>query len=261
VDMDRAPDGSVQFIVPDFRLAANSYGHVQFNYDLGATLGPQLFGVTMLDPTTGKELTSRTDLSGAWDISDGQEPNSPFEARYNPIPNAATTPLTTDSRIPNLPTNPAGCSSSNDTCAGLDRVYVDVLASGHISYAGDVDWFRVKGVKAGTRLTADLTNLPLDADLVLYGPATLAASPSLFPKNAVGLPGQLIEDPGLAIGQSASSLAVSALAGLRLDQGYTEPSSGGVFAALTPLSMSQHRGTRTKRAAPSRPWMATMSSR
>ena len=242
VDMDRAPDGSVQFIVPDFRLAANSYGHVQFNYDLGATLGPQLFGVTMLDPTTGKELTSRTDLSGAWDISDGQEPNSPFEARYNPIPNAATTPLTTDSRIPNLPTNPAGCSSSNDTCAGLDRVYVDVLASGHISYAGDVDWFRVKGVKAGTRLTADLTNLPLDADLVLYGPATLAASPSLFPKNAVGLPGQLIEDPGLAIGQSASSLAVSALAGLRLDQGYTEPSSGGVFAALTPLSISQHRG-------------------
>ena len=80
----------------------------------------------------------------------------------------------------------------------------------------------MQNVRAGSRITADLTDLPFDADLVLYGPAGLSTAPSVFP-NAQGLPGRFVEDPGLGVGRAATAVAAEALTDLQLDRGYHDP--------------------------------------
>lgn len=113
----------------------------------------------------------------------------------------------------------------------------------YISNPGDVDWYQIQNVRAGSRITADLTDLPFDADLVLYGPAGIASAPSVFP-NAQGLPGRFVEDPGLGVGRAAGAVAAESLTDLQLDRGYHDPYAGDVdVPAMTPLSISQHHGT------------------
>ena len=146
-------------------------------------------------------------------------------------------------RTPVLPVNAEGCSASDASCVGRDPGYVDAMLPGFISFPGDVDWFRIPNVRAGARITADLTNLPLDADLVLYGPAGISSAPSVFP-SAQDLPGRFVEDAGLGVGRAAAAVAAEALNDLKLDQGYHDPYAGDVdVPAMTPLSISQHHGT------------------
>jgi hypothetical protein len=117
------------------------------------------------------------------------------------------------------------------------------MLPGFIGEPGDYDWFMVQDVRAGSRITADLTNLPIDLDLVLYGPAGIAGAPSVFP-SAQDLPGRFVEDPGLGVGRAASAVAAEALSDLRLDRGYHDPYAGNVdVPAMTPLSISQHHGS------------------
>ena len=145
---------------------------------------------------------------------------------------------------PEMPTNPDACSATSPSCAGLDAAYIDAMIPGFIDRAADVDWYVLPDVRAGARVAADLTNLPLDADVVLYGPSGIATSPTLFPAADEPLPGRLVEDAALGVGRAAASLAAQALAELRLDQGREIPDSGGVVVPpLTPLSVSLHRGT------------------
>ncbi|MGH2513318.1 MAG: PPC domain-containing protein, partial [Candidatus Limnocylindrales bacterium] len=171
-------------------------------------------------------------------VQDGAEPNAPVED-----------PSLYDSgreALFDFPVNPNGCSSANGSCAGRDPTYLDAMIPGYISYSGDVDWYQLPNVKAGSRINADLTNLPLDADLVLYGPSGITNSPTLFPASNAKLPGLLVEDPGLGVGQAADSIATQALGDLQLDKGYVSQfgaTDGQMIPPLTPLSISQHRGT------------------
>jgi uncharacterized delta-60 repeat protein len=64
------------------------------------------------------------------------------------------------------------------------------LYLGHIAGAGDVDYFVLQPPPAGSTITVTLSNLPIDADLVMYGAATplLRASPG-FGTPGFGSPG------------------------------------------------------------------------
>ena len=210
------PDGTVLATLAFPPMSAGSLGDVTVTWKPGLRLGPGevRWGLRTLagDPLseTGFDLPY---------TEDGAEPNSPGEVNF------------ADYRIPGLPSNP-----------GSDPV-VDTLVTGYVSRPGDIDWYALADVEAGSRITADLTNLPLDADLVLYGPGGLAISPTLFPAAADGLPGRLVEDAGLGVGQAATSIAAQSLADLRLDAGWTSIISPQSFPPMTPLSISQHRGS------------------
>jgi len=159
-------------------------------------------------------------------LEENVEPNSPGEG----------------GRAAPMPPDPT-CSVPSPNCAPLDTEDVDAMVPGFIDRMGDVDWYVMRDVRAGARVAADLTNLPLDADVVLYGPSGIATSPSLFPEADEPLPGRLVEDGELGVGQAASSLSAQALADLQLDQGRVDPRTGTLVPPLTPLSMSLHRGT------------------
>jgi uncharacterized protein YjbI with pentapeptide repeats len=215
------PDGRIRAtIMMAAQPAGTGPGAVHLEWKAGSTLGTIAitYGVAALDGTVIEQKTATFS-----DILDGSEPNSTADGPFF------------NRRMPSLPVNP-----------GHDP-YIDTLATGYISTDKDVDWFELGDVAAGSRITADLTNLPVDADLVLYGPDDLDISPSLFPANAVGLPGALVEDPGLGVGAVVRSLAAQALADLRLDQGYLDLTNIGTdgppLIKLTPLSISQHRGS------------------
>ncbi len=235
------PSGQWRATIRGVQVPPTEVWHLNANWQASSILGREGVDFAMTDPATGAVQSKRIMMEHA--LVDGQEPNTPNEyldlRRTNPT---FANGLPVEDRIPTLPVNERGCSTISESCVGLDRTYIDTLGSGHISSAGDIDWFQIPRVRAGTRLTADLSNLPADADLVLYGPAGTASTPSLFPARS-GAALTLADDPGLGIGQDAQSLAVTDLTSLHLDQGYDDPILGIHVPARTPLSISQHRGT------------------
>ena len=176
-------------------------------------LGQQRIEEQLVD-LAGNIVASGTFLALA--TVDGAEPNTPLETIPAGLPGFT--------RVPNIPYNAGGCSALDASCVGRSPLFVDALLTGFIDEPGDVDWYQIQVVRAGSRITADLTNLPFDADLVLYGPAGLATAPSAFP-NAQDLPGRFVEDPGLGVGQAARAVAAEALTDLQLDQGFRTRSS------------------------------------
>ena len=238
----RNASGRVQVVIPNVAMGHDTLYTVSIAWLPGIRLGESGFDVSVLDHVTGATEDSRTNATPS--VIDGAEPNTPLEAL------AFGTSSPASRRVPLVPVNPNGCSSANSSCTGRDTTYADALLPGYIDRTGDVDWYRIPNVKAGTRITADLTDLPVDADLVLYGPAGISAtatSASAFTSSVQGLPGTLVEDPGLGVGQAARALAVNGLNDLHLDKGYTDPFIGDPVAAnipaMTPLSISQHSGT------------------
>ncbi|MGH2464097.1 MAG: hypothetical protein ACRDGI_01405, partial [Candidatus Limnocylindrales bacterium] len=228
------PDGRQRVAFEFPAITAGALVSFQLTYENSLQLGANGvdFEMLALDGTL-----IATDGGGGPNVQDAAEPNSPIED-----------PTIFDSGRSDkifFPVDPAGCSSASPSCTGLDSTYIDAMVAGYISYPGDLDWYYLPNVRAGSRISADLTNLPLDADLVLYGPAGIATSPTLFPPSASKLPGLLVEDPGLGVGQAAHSIATQALGDLQLDKGYidTLQSPPLVVPAMTPISISQHRGT------------------
>lgn len=215
-------DGQPTVTLRGYTLAGGATERLRLFYTPGwkVTLQQTMY-VAVTDPATGTTVDTIGLVPGQ--VRDGQE------GRW------------VDARIPDLPLNPDGCSAADASCAGKANLYVDALASGHLS-PRDRDWFRLRNVRKGTRITADLTNLPSDADLVLYGPAGITNSPSAFPADSSGLPGAMVEDPDLGVGQAAKSLARDGIAGLMLDEGWLDTDTNIWHAPLTPLSISQHRG-------------------
>jgi len=227
------PDGHVRVAFTFPALAPGGLGDFFISFDNGLQLGPQSMTTEMRSPT-GDLVAS--EVEGNPNVVDASEPNAPVE---DPA-------FSSGDPLRNVPVNSGGCSSLPATCAGTDPTYVDDLVTGYISYRNDVDWYQLPNVRAGSRISADLTNLPLDADLVLYGPSSIPTPPTLFPASTVGLPGTLVEDPGLGVGRAADSIAAQALGDLQLDKGYFSPifgPSGSQVPPLTPLSISQHPGT------------------
>jgi len=216
-----SPAGEPLVTIPGFTLAAGATETIALGFAPGWQTGLQDLFMRVVDSATG--ATVDTIFISVAPVVD------PQAGRW------------VDARIPDLPLNPAGCSAAEASCSGKDRVYVDTLASGHVT-SGERDWFRLRDVRQGTRITADLTNLPSDADLVLYGPSGITNSPSAFPADSSSLPGAMVEDADLGVGQAAKSLARDGVAGLMLDQGWLDTDTGLWHAPLTPLSISQHRG-------------------
>jgi len=145
--------------------ASNTLGNVQMSWFDDIRLGDHPLETDLLDPNTGEVLETLN--GGDRTVGDGAEPDSPLET----IAQVAEPGMV---RGAVLPTN-AFCAP----CASC--TYIDSMISGFISFPGDVDWYKLPAVRAGSRITADLTNLPLDADLVLYGPSGISSSPSVFP--------------------------------------------------------------------------------
>lgn len=226
------PDGHVRVAFTFPALAAGSLGDFFITFANGLQLGPQSMTTEMRSPA-GDLVAS--EVEGNPDVVDAAEPNAPVEDPGFNVGNP----------LRSIPVNGNGCSSLSVACTGADPTYIDDLVTGYISSRSDVDWYNLPNVRAGSRISADLTNLPLDADLVLYGPSSIPTPPTLFPASAVGLPGTLVEDPGLGVGRAADSIANQALGDLQLDKGYFSPIIGGgsQVPPLTPLSISQHPGT------------------
>jgi uncharacterized protein YjbI with pentapeptide repeats len=228
------PDGRQRVVFEFPSIGAGKLNSFELTYENSLHLGANDvdFEMHALDGT----LIS-TAGGGGPNVLDAAEPNSPIED-----------PTIQDSgrsvKIA-FPVDPNGCSSQSPSCTGLDPTYIDAMVAGYISYPGDLDWYYLPSVRAGSRISADLTNLPLDADLVLYGPSGIATSPTLFPPSTSKLPGLLVEDPGLGVGQAAHSIATQALGDLQLDQGYIDTLTGTPTPVppMTPISISQHRGT------------------
>lgn len=231
---DHLGDGRLRVTLPNVAIPVGDTWTVSMMYPGASALGPVSFEVAVVDHATGAVTSSaRFEETPA---VDPVEPSTPQEL----LPYSLQAGVSREDFIPVLPYNPRGCSPALATCP-KELVFTDDLVAGYLGSVGDVDWYRLPEVKAGTRIMADLTNLPLDADLVLYGPKGLDQAPTLFPATA-GLPGSLVEDPGLGVGQAASALAINDLGSLKLDHGYIEPTTGEVVAPWTPLSISQHRG-------------------
>ncbi len=228
------PDGQ-QLVAFEFpSIPSGDLTSFEFTYENSLTLGANTVHFDMR--TLGGTLIGSQDVSSPA-VQDAAEPNSPIE-------DPTIYDSGRDDRIL-FPVDPDGCSASSSTCAGLGSTYIDAMVAGYISYPGDLDWYTLPNVRAGSRISADLTNLPLDADLVLYGPSGITTSPTLFPPSTSKLPGLLVEDPGLGVGQAAHSIATQALGDLRLDQGYVSTLTGSPMPVppMTPISISQHRGT------------------
>ena len=102
-------------------------------------------------------------------------------------------------------------------------------------------------VRAGSRITVDLTNLPLDADLVLYGPSGISSRPDALPERPRTCPAGSSRTRASASAGPRRAIASQALNDLQLDQGYDDPFIGDPgpthIPAMTPLSISQHHGT------------------
>ncbi len=226
-------DGSTRVLIDVPAIDPGATMWAEAYYVAPLQLGPTSASYRVLDPS-GPVVDPGSTLTVS--LKDGAEPNTPQEEI------AQLGFYSDNGRVPVLPVNPNGCSASDASCTGRDPNYIDAMIPGFISTPGDVDWYELPGVRAGSRISVDLANLPLDADLVLYGPAGTKSSPTLFPASNVPLPGQLVEDPGLGVGQAATALAAQALAQLPLDKGYTYPDST-IQAPMVPLSISAHRGT------------------
>ncbi|HLY15207.1 MAG TPA: PxKF domain-containing protein [Candidatus Limnocylindrales bacterium] len=228
------PDGRQRVVFEFPSIPAGSLESFELTYENSLHLGANDvdFEMRALDGT----LIS-TASGGGPAVQDAAEPNSPIED-----------PTIEDSGRSDqiaFPINPAGCSGTSPSCTGAASTYIDAMVAGYISYPGDLDWYYLPNVRAGSRISADLTNLPLDADLVLYGPPGISTSPTLFPPSTSKLPGLLVEDPGLGVGQAAHSIATQALGDLQLDKGYINTLTGTPTPVppMTPISISQHRGT------------------
>ncbi|HEX5917054.1 MAG TPA: PxKF domain-containing protein [Nocardioides sp.] len=193
-----------------------------FFFDNPVRLGRETLDASLIAADGSVADTAETAML----LEENVEPNSPDEGG-------------TAAPMPPDPT----CSVPSPNCDPPDTEDIDAMVPGFIDRAGDVDWYVMRDVRAGARVAADLTNLPLDADVVLYGPSGIAISPTLFPDADEPLPGRLVEDAELGVGQAAASLSAQALADLQLDQGRVDPTSGTVVPPLTPLSVSLHRGT------------------
>ena len=233
----RDASGRVRVVIPNVSMGHDTLYTITIAWLPGIRLGQSGFDVAVLDHATGVVEGSQTNASPS--VIDGSEPNTPLEAL------AFGTSSPAARRVPQVPVNANGCSSANSSCTGRATTYADALLPGYIDRTGDADWYAIPSVKAGTRITADLTDLPVDADLVLYGPAGIGTTPaaSAFATSAQGLPGTLVEDPGLGVGQAARALSVNGLNDLHLDKGYTDPFLPDPIPAMTPLSISQHSGT------------------
>jgi uncharacterized protein YjbI with pentapeptide repeats len=228
------PDGQQRVTFEFSSIAPGALVSFELTYENSLHLGANNvdFDMRALDGT----LVS-TSSGGGPDVLDAAEPNSPIEDPS--IQNSGRSVKIA------FPIDPSGCSSQSPSCTGLDSTYIDAMVAGYISYPGDLDWYYLPNVRAGSRISADLTNLPLDADLVLYGPSGISTSPTLFPPSTSKLPGLLVEDPGLGVGQAAHSIATQALGDLQLDKGYIDTLTGTPTPVppMTPISISQHRGT------------------
>ena len=139
-------------------------------------------------------------------------------------------------RMPSLPVNP-----------GHDPLHRHP-APGFISTDRDIDWYRLGDVPAGSRITADLTNLPVDADLVLYGPPASTSRPPLFPATPSACPARWSRTPAWASARPRRPLAAQALARPPAGPGLPRPDRprpdrNPPSIKLTPLSISQHRGS------------------
>ncbi len=235
-DVSTLPDGRTRVLVhvgPFNTTGSSDAIDVRVYWANAVQLGPSTASYRELTPT-GTVVDPGATLP--FNVQDGSEPNSPVEEI------ALGGSYAENGRVPKMPVNPNGCSASSNSCTGTDPTYIDDLIPGFISSPGDIDWYELPGVRAGSRISVDLTNLPLDADLVLYGPSGAGTPPTLFPASNVPLPGQLVEDPGLGVGQAATSIAGQALSELRLDNGYKYPDNS-IQLPMTPLSISQHSGT------------------
>lgn len=71
----------------------------------------------------------------------------------------------------------------------------DTLAVGHSLTPGRPTYYKVPVPPAGTRVSVLLSNLPVDADLVVYGPGTLT-EPSSAPLRRIPLRSVPLPDPG-----------------------------------------------------------------
>ena len=182
-----------------------------------------------------------------FNVQDGAEPNSPVEAiaKYGTYAD--------NGRVPILPVNPNGCSASSNSCTGKDPTYIDELIPGFISFPGDIDWYELPGVRAGSRISVDLTNLPLDADLVLYGPSGTGTPPTLFPASAGAASRPAGRGPGARRrpGRDLDRRPGPERAASR--QRIPVPGSTRVQAPMTPLSISQHSGTDPESVGVDRP--------
>ncbi len=76
----------------------------------------------------------------------------------------------------------------------------DVLYTGHVGGTGDIDYFTLSAPPVGTTVTAYLSQLPADYDLVLYGPEsddTVSAPLRNTPLKNTPLKNTPVEDDGL----------------------------------------------------------------
>ena len=116
-------------------------------------------------------------------------------------------------------------------------------------------------VRAGSRITADLTNLPFDADLVLYGPAGISSPPLRVPERA-GAARPVRGGPGPWRRPGRDAVAAEALNDLQLDQGYHGPVHGRSGTGCRPdlpghdpaldLAAPRHRPGERRRDRPGR---------
>jgi hypothetical protein len=73
----------------------------------------------------------------------------------------------------------------------------DVIYTGHLGAAGDVDLFSLPAPPEGTEVTVSLSHLPADYDLVLYGPDVVSAPLRNTPLRNTPLRNTPVEDDGL----------------------------------------------------------------
>ena len=131
----------------------------------------------------------------------------------------------------------------------------DTLVVSYIRQAGDVDWFRLV-VPQGQALSFNLSNLPADYDLLLFGPAQTTSlrgepSRSVVPAADNGL--SLLGDD-VAVAQIAADVDTSPPAGYRLIQGAARRGSdveridtGPLAAGQYLLKVSGYNGANAKR--------------
>ena len=226
-----AGDGRVRVEVPMPSMASDTLSGVRLSFMDNSRIGSHPIDFQLEDSSNTVLQTSTYDFL---DSVDGAEPNTPLEAIKAGNQGFVG--------IRDVPYNAGGCTSLDASCTGRSPIHTDALLSGYINQPGDIDWYRMQNVRAGSRISADLTDLPFDADLVLYGPAGLSTAPSVFP-NTQDLPGRFVEDPGLDVGRAATAVAAEALSDLQLDRGYHDPyrRRSGLPGADAPVHLAAPR--------------------
>ena len=85
----------------------------------------------------------------------------------------------------------------NDSTGAAPAIAADQLVIGHLATAGDIDYYSLAAPPAGTHVHVLLSHLPVDGDLVVYGPADSTASPAAAPLRSVPLRSVPLQDDGV----------------------------------------------------------------